>query len=146
MRAVVQRCISAEVTVDGESAGALSSPGLVVFVGVGREDSADRARALAGRLWHLRILEDDAGRMNVSAADAGAPFLVVSQFTLCADTSRGRRPSFAAAMPSEQAAPIVAEVADELRRLGAAVETGVFGADMRVALVNDGPVTVVLES
>lgn len=146
MRAVVQRCLAGEVSVDDEVVASLASPGLVVLVGVGRDDTAASARALAAKLWHLRILADEAGRMNVSAAEVNAPFLVVSQFTLYGDATRGRRPSFVAAMAGEEAEPVVSEVVSELRRLGAVVETGVFGAEMRLSLVNDGPVTLIIES
>jgi D-tyrosyl-tRNA(Tyr) deacylase len=144
MRAVVQRVTEASVTVDGATVGAIG-PGLCVLVGVTHDDDAERARRLAAKLWHLRIFDDAAGVMNRSLADTGGEALVVSQFTLYGDTSRGRRPSWVAAARPEQAEPLVEAVAGELRALGAHVATGRFRADMRVALVNDGPVTVVVE-
>jgi D-aminoacyl-tRNA deacylase len=144
MRAVVQRVTEARVTVDGDTVGEIG-PGLCALVGVTHDDDVGRARKLAEKLWHLRIFDDDAGVMNRSVADAGGELLVVSQFTLYGDTSRGRRPSWIAAARPEQAEPLVDAVAAELRRLGAQVATGRFRADMRVALVNDGPVTLVIE-
>ncbi len=144
MRAVVQRVTEAHVTVDGATVGAIGS-GLCVLVGVTHDDDLGRARRLAAKLWHLRILDDDAGVMNRSLADVGGAALVISQFTLYGDTSRGRRPSWVAAARPEQAEPLVDAVAGELRVLGAHVATGRFRADMRVALVNDGPVTLVVE-
>ena len=144
MRAVVQRVTEASVTVDGATVGAIG-PGLCVLVGVTHDDDGDRARRMAAKLWHLRILDDDAGVMNRSLADAGGQVLVVSQFTLYGDTSRGRRPSWVAAARPEHAEPLVDAVVAELRALGADVATGRFRADMRVALVNDGPVTLVVE-
>lgn len=144
MRAVVQRVSEASVTVDGEVVGAIG-PGLCVLVGVTHDDGIDTARRLAAKLWHLRVLDDDAGVMNRSVAEAGGQLLVVSQFTLYGDTRRGRRPSWVAAARPEQAEPLVDAVVEELRGLGADVATGRFRADMRVALVNDGPVTLVVE-
>jgi D-aminoacyl-tRNA deacylase len=144
VRAVVQRVSRARVSVDGEVIGAIGA-GLCVLVGVTHRDQPAAAQRLAEKLWRLRILDDDAGVMNRSAADAGAELLVVSQFTLYGDTGRGRRPSWVAAARPEQAEPLVDEVVSELRRLGAAVATGRFGAEMAVELVNDGPVTVLLE-
>jgi D-tyrosyl-tRNA(Tyr) deacylase len=141
---VVQRVIRADVTVDGEVLGAIG-PGLCVLVGVTHDDDAAAARRLASRLWHLRVLDDDAGVMNRSVAEAGGELLVVSQFTLYGDTTRGRRPSWVAAAPPEQAEPLVDAVVEELRVLGADVATGRFRADMQVGLVNDGPVTVIVE-
>jgi D-tyrosyl-tRNA(Tyr) deacylase len=130
----------ASVTVDGQVIGAIDEPGLLVLVGVTHDDTAEAARKLAAKLWGLRILDGEK-----SCSDLGAPLLVVSQFTLYADTSRGRRPGWSKAAPGPVAEPLVTTVVDELRRLGARVETGVFGADMKVALVNDGPVTIILE-
>lgn len=141
MRAVVQRASSASVTVNGEITGQLDAPGLVVLVGVSHADTAAAAAALASKIYHLRILADER-----SCADTGAPLLVVSQFTLYADTSKGRRPSWQGAAPRPVAEPLVTAFAQALRGLGARVQTGVFGADMQVALVNDGPVTLILES
>ena len=144
MRAVVQRVTRASVTVAGEVVGAIDR-GLCVLVGVTHDDDEGTAAKLADKLWHLRVLPDDAGAMDRSAADADAPVLVVSQFTLYGDTAKGRRPSWVAAAPPEQAEPLVDEVVAALRSLGATVATGRFGADMAVELVNDGPVTVLLE-
>jgi D-tyrosyl-tRNA(Tyr) deacylase len=134
----------ARVTVDGDEVGAIG-PGRCALVGVTHDDGPDRARVLAGKLWNLRILADDDGVMNRSVADAGAEILVVSQFTLYGDTSRGRRPSWIAAARPEQAEPLVERVVTELEGLGARVATGRFRAAMQVELVNDGPVTLVLE-
>jgi D-tyrosyl-tRNA(Tyr) deacylase len=116
-----------------------------VLVGVTHDDDATTAAKLADKLWHLRVLDDTDGVMNVSPADAGASLLVVSQFTLYGSTERGRRPSWLAAARPEQAEPLVEEVVARLRALGAHVETGRFRADMSVELVNDGPVTLILE-
>lgn len=145
MRAVVQRVAAARVRVDGDVVGAIG-PGLCVLVGVARGDTSAASRSLASRLWHLRLFDDDVGVMNDSVAAMGGEVLVVSQFTLCGDTSRGRRPSWAAAAPAAEAEPLVDEVVAELRRLGATVATGRFGAHMQVDITNDGPVTVVLEA
>lgn len=145
MRAVVQRVTSASVSVAGEVVGAIG-PGLCVFVGVTHTDGAEGAERLAEKLWHLRIFEDEAGRANRSAADLGLELLVVSQFTLYADASRGRRPSYVAAAPPEQAAPLVERVTSALVALGARVATGRFREQMIVNLTNDGPFTVLLEA
>lgn len=144
MRAVVQRVTRADVTVDGSTVAAIG-PGLCVLLAVTHDDDADGARRMAEKLWHLRILADDAGVMNRSASEIGAPILVVSQFTLYGDTARGRRPSWIAAARPEQAEPLVEAVVEELRALGASVATGRFGADMQLALVNDGPVTLIID-
>jgi D-tyrosyl-tRNA(Tyr) deacylase len=130
----------ASVSVDGQIVGALDQPGLVVLVGATHTDTAEQARALAKKLHTLRILDGEK-----SCADVGAPLLVVSQFTLYADTNKGRRPSWHQAAPAEVAEPLVQSVVDELRALGADVATGRFRAHMRVQLVNDGPVTIVLD-
>lgn len=142
MRVLVQRVSSATVSVDGEVVGAIrpDSQGLLAFVGVTHSDDVDKARRLAEKLWNLRVLANER-----SAADLNAPILVVSQFTLYADTAKGRRPSWNAAAPGTVAEPLVATFAETLRELGASVESGVFGANMQVELVNDGPVTVILE-
>lgn len=142
MRVLVQRVTSATVSVGGEVVGAIRpvAQGLLAFVGVTHTDGPDTARRLAEKLWTLRILAEER-----SAADVRAPILVVSQFTLYADTAKGRRPSWNAAAPGAVAEPLVDAFAAALRQLGAEVQTGVFGADMRVELVNDGPVTVFLE-
>lgn len=144
MKAVVQRVSQASVVVDGEVHGTISK-GLCVLVGVTHDDTGDHARKLAERLWGLRIMADADGVMNLSVADTSGEVLVVSQFTLCGDTSRGRRPSWRNAAPRPVAEPLVDAVAGHLRTLGATVATGVFGADMDVELVNDGPVTVLVE-
>lgn len=142
MRVLVQRVSSASVTVDGQVVGAVrpDGQGLLALVGVTHTDGPDKAQRLAEKLWQLRILDDEK-----SARDVNAPILVVSQFTLYANTTKGRRPTWNAAAPGAVAEPLVSAFADALRRLGAQVETGVFGAHMHVELVNDGPVTVLLE-
>ena len=126
--------------VDGQSVGAISGPGLLVLVGVTHDDTRDKAARLAAKLWGLRILEGEK-----SCSDVSAPLLVISQFTLYADTRKGRRPTWQAAAPGPAAEPLVDAVVSSLRELGARVETGVFGADMKVSLVNDGPVTIILD-
>ena len=141
MRAVVCRVTRAQVTVDGRVAGALNRPGLLVLLGVTHCDGLDEARTLASKIWRLRILRDER-----SAADISAPLLVVSQFTLYADTRKGRRPSWSAAAPAELSQPLYEAFCDALRDLGATVSTGVFGATMQVESVNDGPVTLVLDT
>jgi D-tyrosyl-tRNA(Tyr) deacylase len=140
MRAVVQRVTQASVSVDGRVTGAIDEPGLMVLVGVTHSDTADQAAKLAAKLWGLRILEGEK-----SCSDVGAPLLVISQFTLYADTRKGRRPSWLAAAPGPVAEPLVDAVVTALRDLGAHVETGVFGAMMKVNLINDGPTTVILD-
>ena len=144
MRAVVQRVRRASVTVGTDLLGAIG-PGLCVLVGVTHGDTAAEADRLADKLWNLRVFDDDAGVMNRSAADVSAEILVVSQFTLYGDVSRGRRPSWIAAARPEDAAPLVDHVAAQLERAGAGVARGRFGADMLVELVNDGPVTLVID-
>jgi len=143
VRAVVTRVSSASVTVDGEVVGAVGV-GLLALVGVGREDDADRARGLARKLHELRVFPTEEGARSVG--DLHLPVLVVSQFTLYGDTRKGRRPSWTAAASSAVAEPLVDAVVAALRGRGAPVETGVFGADMGVALVNDGPFTVLVET
>ena len=140
MRTVVQRVTQASVTVDGQVIGAIDEPGLLALVGVTHDDTPAQARKLAAKLWHLRILDGEK-----SCSDIAAPLLVISQFTLYADTRKGRRPSWLAAAPGPVAEPLVGAVVSALRDLGARVETGIFGADMKVSLVNDGPVTIFLE-
>jgi D-aminoacyl-tRNA deacylase len=140
MRAVVQRASSASVVVDGVTVGAIDEPGLLVLVGVTHTDTPAEAARLAAKLWGLRILSGEK-----SCSDIGAPLLVVSQFTLYGDARKGRRPTWQAAAPGPVAEPLVEAVCAELRKLGAHVETGVFGADMKVTLTNDGPITLVLE-
>ena len=141
VRAVVQRASTASVDVSGVTVGFLPRPGLVVLVGVTHSDTPEIAASLARKIYHLRILSGER-----SCAEASAPLLVISQFTLYADTSRGRRPTWLAAAPRPVAEPLVAAFADALSGLGADVQTGVFGADMQVTLVNDGPVTLILEA
>ena len=142
MRAVVTRVSSASVTVDGEVVGAIGT-GLLVLVGVGRDDDDDRARTLGRKLNELRVFPTDDGACSVG--DLGHAVLVVSQFTLYADTRKGRRPSWAEAAPGELAEPLVEEVVAELRHRGTTVATGRFGARMSVASVNEGPMTLQLE-
>jgi D-aminoacyl-tRNA deacylase len=142
VRAVVSRVGTAAVTVEGAVVGEIGR-GLLALVGVHRQDDVDRARGMARKMHELRIFPGEDG--EVSASDLGLPLLVVSQFTLYADTRKGRRPSWQDAAPGEVAEPLVDEVVAELRRRGATVATGVFGAKMQVASVNDGPLTVLLE-
>lgn len=144
MRALVQRVARAAVAVDGEQVGAIGA-GLCVLVGVAPGDDAVTATRMAQRLWGLRVMDDVAGVMNLSVADTTRQVLVVSQFTLYGDTTRGRRPSWMGAARPEQAEPLVDRVAAELRTLGATVATGRFRTAMQVSLVNDGPVTIMLE-
>jgi D-tyrosyl-tRNA(Tyr) deacylase len=142
MRVLLQRVVSAAVSVDGRVVGSIrpDGQGLLALVGVTHGDDTGKARRLAEKTWQLRILDQQR-----SASDVGAPILVVSQFTLYADIAKGRRPSWNAAAPGVVAEPLVAEFVQALRELGAEVQTGTFGATMQVALVNDGPVTVMLE-
>ena len=144
MRALVQRVREASVTVDGEVVGQIGA-GLCVLVGVTHDDGELQARALADKIWNVRLMDDADGVMNRSVADTTKTVLVVSQFTLYGDTSRGRRPSWIAAARPEHAEPLVDLVVARLRQLGATVATGRFRAEMQVALVNDGPVTIMLE-
>jgi D-tyrosyl-tRNA(Tyr) deacylase len=145
MRAVLQRVRRASVSVAGEVVGQIER-GLLILLGVHRNDTPDQARWLADKVAGLRIFEDAAGKMNVSVQDAGGSVLVVSQFTLYADCRKGRRPSFIEAAPPEIAVPLYEQFANELRALGIPVATGRFGADMQVELVNDGPVTVIVDT
>lgn len=142
MRVLVQRVSSATVSVDQQVVGSIrpDSQGLLAFVGVTHDDDIDKTQRLAEKLWQLRILDDDQ-----SAADINAPIMVVSQFTLYADTAKGRRPSWNAAAPGAVAEPLIAAFVQALQQLGAEVQSGVFGANMQVELVNDGPVTLLLE-
>jgi D-aminoacyl-tRNA deacylase len=137
MRAVVQRVLEASVSVDGKIVGAIEGPGLAVT----HDDGPDEVAWTARKIWGLRILRDEQ-----SASDVGAPVLVVSQFTLYGDARKGRRPTWNAAAPGEVSEPVYEQLCAELERLGATVARGVFGADMRLSLVNDGPVTMVLDS
>ena len=140
----MQRVTQARVRVDGRVIGEIG-PGLCCLVGVTHGDDRESAVKLASKLWHLRIFADENGHMNRSVADAGGEVLVVSQFTLYGDTRKGRRPSFVAAAAPDEAARLIDELIAELRRQGATVATGSFGADMKVELTNDGPVTLMLE-
>lgn len=140
MRAVVQRVSQASVAVDGALLGSIDRPGLCVLVGVTHDDTPDVARRMAVKIHELRVLRDEQ-----SAAEVGAPLLVVSQFTLYGDARKGRRPTWNAAAPGAVAEPLVDHLVAVLRERGAEVATGRFGADMALSLVNDGPVTVLLE-
>lgn len=144
MRAVVQRVADATVTVDGETVGTIGR-GLAVLVGVAPTDTVADAQALADKLAGLRIFRDDADKMNLSVSDVAGAVLVVSQFTLYGDTRRGRRPSFVGAAQPDLAEPLVEAVVAAIEASGVPTATGRFGANMSVALTNDGPVTLVLE-
>jgi D-aminoacyl-tRNA deacylase len=143
VRAVVQRVTRARVVVGGETVGSIGD-GLCVLLGVAADDTADGAERLAGKIARLRIFENEAGKFDQSLLDVGGGALVVSQFTLIADISKGNRPSFGQAASPAQARPLYDAFCEALRGLGIDVETGVFGARMQVELVNDGPVTLVL--
>ncbi len=145
MRALLQRVTQASVSVDGEIVGQCG-PGLLVLVCAMPGDSLDTVRALAAKVSKLRLFKDDAGKMNLSILQTGGSALVVSQFTLAADTSRGNRPGFAGAASPGDAETLYLQFAHELTRLGVPSETGRFGADMQVHLVNDGPVTIWLDT
>jgi D-tyrosyl-tRNA(Tyr) deacylase len=144
MKAVLQRVVSASVRVDGRIEGKIGN-GLLVLLGIAAEDGEDDAARLAGKVARLRVFENDERRLDRSLLDTGGAALVVSQFTLIADTQKGNRPSFAAAAALEEAEPLVERFCAVLHELGVPVETGVFGARMEVELVNDGPVTIVLD-
>ena len=141
MRAVIQRVLSASVRVDGEVVGQIERPGLLVYLGVTHDDGKAEVAWMARKIWDLRLLREEQ-----SASEVGAPVLVVSQFTLYGDARKGRRPTWQAAAPGSVSEPLYDAVCGELERLGAEVERGRFGADMRVASVNDGPITLVLET
>lgn len=141
MRAILQRVTRAEVTVDGETVGSIDRPGLVVLAGATHTDTMDDAKALAAKIWTLRILDGER-----SCADQNGPLLVVSQFTLYADTRRGRRPSWSDAAPADTSELLVEHLVASLRGLGAEVSTGRFGAMMQLSLVNDGPFTISLDT
>jgi D-aminoacyl-tRNA deacylase len=145
VRAIVQRVSEASVTVGGEVHAAVGH-GVLVLLGVARGDDRETAERLAGKVARLRIFENEEGRFDRSLLETGGAALVVSQFTLIADTAKGNRPSFADAAPPEQAERLYRRFCDALRDLGVPVETGVFGARMAVSLVNDGPVTIVLDA
>ena len=141
MRAVVQRVLEASVHVDGKVVGEIHGPGLLVLLGVTHDDGPTEVAWMARKIWGLRILRDEQ-----SASDVDAPILVVSQFTVYGDARKGRRPTWNAAAPGEASEPVYEQLCTELERLGASVERGSFGADMQVHLVNDGPVTLVLDT
>ncbi len=141
MRIVLQRALSGSVSVAGQIIGSLPSPGLVALVGITHDDGPADVELLARKSWELRILDGE-----LSASDCGAPILAISQFTLYADTRKGRRPSWNQAAPGPTAEPLFDAYVESLRARGAHVETGRFGADMQVSLVNDGPVTIIVES
>ncbi|MCB1509198.1 MAG: D-tyrosyl-tRNA(Tyr) deacylase [Hyphomicrobiaceae bacterium] len=145
MRAVVQRVSRARVTVDGETTGAIDA-GLLVYLGIGPEDGEREVAWVTSKVADLRVFPDEAGRFDRSVTDIAGSVLVVSQFTLYGDTRRGRRPSFTDAAPPEVAAPLVDRVMDAIRDRGLRVEGGRFGAHMLVDAVNDGPVTILLDS
>jgi D-tyrosyl-tRNA(Tyr) deacylase len=145
MRAIIQVVSTASVEVKGQIVGRIG-PGMLVLLGAGQGDTEAEARLLAEKSASLRIFADAAGKFNHSLLDTGGSALVISQFTLYADTRKGRRPSFTGAAPPEAAKPLVNAYCDALRALGVTVETGIFGAMMRVALVNEGPVTIILDS
>lgn len=145
MRAVVQRVTRAEVTVAGESVGKIEH-GFLVLLGVAEDDQREDAIAVAAKIAGLRIFEDDAGKMNLALADVGGAVLAVSQFTLLGDCRQGRRPSFVKAAPPEKANQLYQEFIDQIRGRGIPVETGQFQADMQVSLINDGPVTLLIDS
>ncbi|MER5735722.1 D-aminoacyl-tRNA deacylase [Streptomyces sp. NPDC002262] len=140
MRAVVQRVDGAKVVVAGETVGEITGEGLCVLMGVTHDDTPEKAAQLARKLWSVRVLEEER-----SCSDVNAPLLVISQFTLYGDARKGRRPTWNAAAPGPVAEPLVDEVVAQLRKLGAHVETGRFGADMRVSLTNHGPFTVIVD-
>lgn len=146
MRAILQRVQRGHVAVDGNIVGEIG-PGYVILLGMTHQDGPAEVKKLAEKTVHLRVFEDDQSKMNLSALDTGAEILVISQFTLFADARKGRRPSFTNAAPPEIAEPLVAQFVAVLRSLGITkVQTGVFGAHMRVHIENDGPVTIILDT
>lgn len=145
MRAVVQRVSEGQVTVDGEITGAVGA-GVVVLLGVHKDDRPEDAAQLARKIWQLRIFEDDGGKMNRSLEEVGGGALVISQFTLYGDVRKGRRPSWNSAAPPELANTLYEAFCADLRALGCPVETGVFQAKMKVSLVNEGPVTILMDT
>lgn len=145
MRAVVQRAARGSVVVEGKAVGKIG-PGVVVLLGVGREDGPEDARYLAGKIANLRVFEDDQGKLNRSMLDTGGAALVVSQFTLYGDCRQGRRPGFSDAAPAQAGRELYEVFVGELKSLGVEVATGVFQAHMQVEIINDGPVTLLLDS
>lgn len=144
MKLLIQRVLNANVAVEGKSVGAIG-PGFLVFVGITHTDTLAQMNWLAQKLVHLRLFEDEQGKMNLSLLDRKGSALIISQFTLYADCSEGRRPSFTKAAPPEIAKPLYEQFVEEVKKNGILVETGIFGAEMKVSLINDGPVTVILE-
>ncbi len=145
MKAVIQRVSRGSVRVDGRQIGEIGA-GLVILLGVATDDQPEDADYLAEKIVHLRIFEDDAGKMNRSLQEVGGAALVISQFTLCANTRKGRRPSFVTAAPPEKAVPLYEHFMEQIRARGIAVEKGEFGAMMTVEIINEGPVTIILDS
>jgi len=146
MKAVLQRVINSSVSIDGKVHGSVDK-GFMILLGVVKDDTKEDADKLIKKIPYLRVFEDENGKMNLSCLDVGGEILVISQFTLCADCSHGRRPSFTNSAPPNEAESLYEYFADELKKTGISkVETGVFGADMKVSLINDGPVTIVLDS
>ena len=144
MRVVIQRVIEGRISVDGRTLAQIGK-GAVILLGIGAQDSEQQARYLAEKIAALRIYEDEAGKMNRSLLEVGGEVIVVSQFTLYADTRKGRRPSFTDAAPPEIASPLVERFAELLRQQGVPTQTGQFGAHMLVEIANDGPVTILIE-
>ena len=144
MRLIVQRVIQAAVMIEGRVQGAIDK-GLLVFLGITHTDTNSKAAWLAGKLIHLRMFQDDFGKVNRSVTDIGGSVLIISQFTLYGDCAEGRRPSFTEAAPPTFAEPLYEQFIDEVRKGGIPVQTGLFGAEMKVSLVNDGPFTLILE-
>jgi D-aminoacyl-tRNA deacylase len=144
MKILIQRVTQASVEVDSKIVGSIST-GVLVFVGITHSDTASEVAWLANKLIHLRVFEDAAGKMNQSLLDQKGSALIISQFTLYADCNEGRRPSFIQAAPPEVANPLYKKFVDEVRKSGITTATGIFGAEMKVSLVNDGPVTLMLE-
>ena len=146
MKAVLQRVINSSVSIDGKVHGSVDKD-FMILLGVVKDDTKEDADKLIKKIPYLRVFEDENGKMNLSCLDVGGEILVISQFTLCADCSHGRRPSFTNSAPPNEAESLYEYFADELKKTGISkVETGVFGADMKVSLINDGPVTIVLDS
>ena len=146
MKAVLQRVINSSVSIDGKVHRSVDK-GFMILLGVVKDDTKEDADKLIKKIPYLRVFEDENGKMNLSCLDVGGEILVISQFTLCADCSHGRRPSFTNSAPPNEAESLYEYFADELKKTGISkVETGVFGADMKVSLINDGPVTIVLDS
>lgn len=144
MRLIVQRVIEASVVIDGRVQGAINK-GLLVFLGITHTDTSAKAAWLAGKLIHLRMFQDDSGKVNRSLIDIGGSVLIISQFTVYGDCAEGRRPSFTEAAPPTLAEPLYEQFIEEVRKGGIPVQTGLFGAEMKVSLINDGPFTLIVE-